>query len=73
MLGFMLAHAGDAGGYGMLAFFPVGLLLLVGLILVLRPTVTSSSVENAEDEDSDDRPARDAGPEQEQERDRKPS
>jgi hypothetical protein len=55
MLGFMLAHAGDASGYGMLAFFPVGLLLLVGLILVLRPTVTSR-VDNAEDEDSEARP-----------------
>jgi hypothetical protein len=61
MPGFMLAHAGDASGLGLLAFFPVGLLLLVGLILVLRPTVTSSSVENAEDED--DQPAQDARPE----------
>jgi hypothetical protein len=68
MLGFMLAHAGDASGYGMLAFFPVGLLLLVGLILVLRPTVGSSSVANAEDDDSEDRPAQDARPEPERDR-----
>jgi hypothetical protein len=66
MLGFMLAHGGDASGLGMLAFLPVGLLLLVGLILVLRPTVTSNSVESAEDED--DQPARDARPEPDRDR-----
>jgi hypothetical protein len=53
MPGFMLAHAGDASGFGMLAFVPVGLLLLVGLILVLRPTMTGTGLGRSDDEDDD--------------------
>lgn len=37
MLGFMLAHGGDASGLGMLAFLPVGLLLVIGIILGRGP------------------------------------
>jgi hypothetical protein len=55
MLGGMLAHGGDASGLGMLAFFPVGLLLLVGIILALRPAMTTRPPEPEED----DRPAQD--------------
>jgi hypothetical protein len=50
MLGSMLAHGGDASGLGMLAFFPVGLLLLVGIILALRPAMTAGPP-GEEDED----------------------
>ncbi len=53
MPGFMLAHAGDASGLGMLAFVPIGLLLLIGIIIVLRPTMTSTGLGSAEDEDDD--------------------
>jgi hypothetical protein len=53
MLGFALAHAGDASGWGMLAFVPVGFLLLVGLVIVLGPVFSgSSSTEDHQDEDS---------------------
>lgn len=55
MLSSMLAHGGDASGLGMLAFFPVGLLLLVGIILALRPAMTGTDA-GAGDED-DDQPA----------------
>jgi hypothetical protein len=55
MLGSMLAHGGDASGLGMLAFFPVGLLLLVGIILALRPAMTTRPPEREED----DQPAQD--------------
>jgi F0F1-type ATP synthase assembly protein I len=57
MLGFMLAHGGDASGLGMLAFLPIGLLLLVGIILVLRPAMTGTGLGSADDED--DKPAQD--------------
>jgi F0F1-type ATP synthase assembly protein I len=59
MLGFMLAHGGDASGLGMLAFVPVGLLLLVGLIIVLRPAMTASALESADEDDDDKRPEAD--------------
>jgi hypothetical protein len=49
----MLAHAADASGWGMLAFIPVGFLLLVGLFLVLRPVVTGI-VGTEEQEEADD-------------------
>ena len=52
MLTSMLAHGGDASGLGMLAFFPIGLLLLVGIILALRPAMTGSDT-TAGDEDDD--------------------
>jgi hypothetical protein len=57
MLGFMLAHGGDASGLGMLAFLPVGLLLLVGIILALRPAMTGTGLGRVDDED--DKPAQD--------------
>jgi hypothetical protein len=66
MPGFMLAHAGDASGLGMLAFIPVGLLLVIGLIIVLRPTVTGTGLQSAEDEDEDS--AQDARPESDKDR-----
>ncbi len=50
MLGSMLAHGGDASGLGMLAFFPVGLLLLVGIILALRPAMTAGPPGQEEDD-----------------------
>ena len=53
MLGFMLAHGGDASGLGMLAFFPIGLLLVIGIILVLRPTMSATGLGQADDEDDD--------------------
>jgi hypothetical protein len=59
MPGFMLAHAGDASGLGMLAFVPVGLLLLVGIIIALRPAMTGTGTGSADDED--DEPAQDPG------------
>jgi hypothetical protein len=37
----IIAH-GSGGGLGILAFFPAGLLLLVGLVLILRPVVSES-------------------------------
>jgi hypothetical protein len=55
MLTSMLAHGGDASGLGMLAFFPVGLLLLVGIILALRPAMTGTDA--SADEEDDDQPA----------------
>jgi hypothetical protein len=58
MLGCVLAHGGDASGFGMLAFLPVGLLLLVGLILALRPAMTGR--EPPADEEPD-QPAQDPG------------
>ena len=48
----MLAHAADASGWGMLAFIPVGFLLLVGLIIVLRPVVTG--IAGTEEREEDD-------------------
>lgn len=57
MLGSMLAHGGDASGLGMLAFFPVGIILLVGIILALRPAMTGTGLGHADDED--DKPADD--------------
>jgi hypothetical protein len=57
MLGFMLAHGGDASGLGMLAFLPVGLLLVIGIILVLRPAMTGTRLTSTDGEDDD--PARD--------------
>lgn len=53
MLTSMLAHGGDASGLGMLAFLPVGLLLLVGIILALRPAMTGTDTA-ADDEDEDE-------------------
>ncbi len=53
MPGFMLAHAGDASGLGMLAFLPVGFLLVIGIILALRPAMTRTGPERTDDEDDD--------------------
>jgi hypothetical protein len=53
MLTSMLAHGGDASGLGMLAFFPIGLLLLVGIIIALRPAMTGTDAA-AGDEDDDE-------------------
>jgi hypothetical protein len=58
MPGFTLAHGGDASGLGMLAFLPVGLLLLVGIILALRPTMTGTGRADEEDDDSAQDPQR---------------
>jgi F0F1-type ATP synthase assembly protein I len=63
MLGFMLAHGGDASGLGMLAFLPIGLLLAIGIYIVLRPALTGTGLSST---DGDDDPARD--PEQDLER-----
>lgn len=60
MLGFMLAHGGDASGLGMLAFLPVGLLLVIGIILVLRPAMTGTRLTSTDGEDDD--PVRDPEP-----------
>lgn len=57
MLGFMLAHGGDASGLGMLAFLPVGLLLVIGIIIVLRPALTGTGLSSTDSDDDD--PARD--------------
>ncbi len=47
----IIAH-GSGGGLGILAFFPVGLLLLVGLVLMFSPIVSqTSSPVREEDED----------------------
>jgi hypothetical protein len=58
MPGFMLAHGGDASGLGMLAFLPVGLLLVIGIFIVLRPALTGTGLSSTDGDDDDD-PARD--------------
>jgi hypothetical protein len=47
----VIAHGG--GGLGILAFFPAGLLLLVGLVLVFSP-IASQSGQPVREEDEDD-------------------
>ncbi|HYY82081.1 MAG TPA: hypothetical protein VFD04_23285 [Actinomycetes bacterium] len=54
MQGFALAH--DLGPWGMVAFLPVGLILLVGILLVLGPAFTGTSdSEQPEDSHEEDR------------------
>ena len=48
----VIAH-GSGGGLGILAFFPAGLLLLVGLVLVFSPIATQSG-RPVQQEDEDD-------------------
>jgi hypothetical protein len=48
----VIAH-GAGGGLGILAFFPAGLLLLVGLVLVFSPIATQSG-QPVREEDEDD-------------------
>jgi hypothetical protein len=54
MPGLMLAHAGDASGLGMLAFFPVALILAIGIFIVLRPAMTASGLGHDANEDDDE-------------------
>ncbi len=48
----VIAH-GSGGGLGLLAFFPVGLLLLVGLVLMFSPIVSQTG-RPVREEDEDD-------------------
>jgi hypothetical protein len=48
----VIAH-GSGGGLGLLAFFPAGLILLVGLVLVFSPIATQSG-RPVQQEDEDD-------------------
>jgi hypothetical protein len=48
MQGFALAH--DLGPLGMLAFLPVGLILLVGILLVLGPAFSAPADSEQEEE-----------------------
>jgi hypothetical protein len=49
----VLAHGGgDDGALFLLAFVPVGIILLVGFVIVLRPVV-SSTVQREEKEDDE--------------------
>jgi hypothetical protein len=53
MLEMILAHAGgDDGVLFLLAFVPVGIILLVGFVIVLRPVV-SSTPPRKDDEDEE--------------------
>jgi hypothetical protein len=54
MPGLTLAHAGDASGLGMLAFFPVALILAIGIFIVLRPAMTASGLEHDASADEDE-------------------
>lgn len=67
----MLAHAADASGWGMLAFIPVGFLLLVGMILVLRPVVSGITGTEEPQEEADDLAAQLLGPDEARELRRK--
>ncbi len=56
MLAMILAHAGgDDGMLFLLAFAPVGVILLVGFVIVLRPVVTSMGQPEERKEDLADR------------------
>src|SRR6266540_4236701 len=46
----VIAH-GSGGGLGLLAFFPVGLLLLVGLVLMFSPIVSQTGRPVREEDD----------------------
>ncbi len=49
----LLAHGGgDDGALFLLAFVPVGIILLVGFVIVLRPVV-SGTVQREEQEDDE--------------------
>jgi hypothetical protein len=55
MLEMILAHGGgDDGALFLLAFVPVGIILLVGFVIVLRPVVSSTPLR--EDEDDEEQP-----------------
>jgi hypothetical protein len=54
MLAMILAHGGgDDGGLFLLAFVPVGVILLAGFVIVLRPVVSSTPLRK-DDEDEDE-------------------
>ena len=55
MFELILAHGGgDDGALFLLAFVPVGIILLVGFVIVLRPVVSGTS--QREDHEDDDQP-----------------
>jgi hypothetical protein len=48
----ILAHGGgDDGTLFLLAFVPVGIILLVGFVLVLRPVVSSTAQREEQEDD----------------------
>ena len=53
----VLAHGGDTdGALFLLAFVPVGIMLLVGFVIVLRPVVSSTVQREDQEDDEDDEP-----------------
>jgi hypothetical protein len=54
MLATILAHGGGAGDSGLmlLAFAPVGLILLIGFVIVLRPVVSGTTHRDEREEDT---------------------
>jgi hypothetical protein len=59
----IIAH-GSGGGLGLLAFFPAGLLLLLGLVLILSPVASQNGRPVVREEDEDDLASRLLGEEQ---------
>jgi hypothetical protein len=56
MLAMILAHAGgEDGTLFLLAFAPVGVILLIGFVIVLRPVVNSMGQPQPREEDLADR------------------
>jgi hypothetical protein len=48
----LLAHGGgDDGALFLLAFVPVGIILLVGFVIVLRPVVSSTAQREDQEDD----------------------
>ncbi len=59
----VIAH-GSGGGLGLLAFFPAGLLLLIGLVLMISPVVSQTGRPVVREEDEDDLASRVLGEEE---------